>query len=70
MAERGQDIEVVDREIADDNERADSLGLILDTDPRKTAASGVEQLLMADETAAPPRKGDGQGAEVTDVTIN
>jgi len=70
IAERGQDIEVVDREIAADNERADGLGLVLDTDPRKTAGSGAEQQLMADETASPPKKGDGQGAEAEDITIN
>ena len=70
VAERGQDIEVVDREIVSDNERADGLGLVLDTDPRKTADSGVEQQLMADETAAPPKKGDGQGADAQNITIN
>jgi len=43
VAERGDDIETVDREIAEDNARADSLGLVFDSDPRKTAASGAMQ---------------------------
>ena len=70
VAERGQDIEVVDREIAADNDRADQFGLVLDTDPRKTAASGAEQQTAADEPSAPPKQGDGQGAEVEEITIN
>lgn len=40
IAERGRDIEEVDEEIAADNKRADDLGLVLDTDPRKTDAGG------------------------------
>jgi capsid protein len=34
--EMGMDEEEVDRQIARDNERADELGLVLDSDPRKT----------------------------------
>jgi len=37
----GYDAEDVDREIAADNARADSLGLVLDSDPRRTARSGA-----------------------------
>lgn len=39
-AENGDDVETIDNENAEDNARADRLGLIYDTDPRKTAASG------------------------------
>lgn len=39
----GWNAEEIDREIAADNGRADSLGLILDSDPRKTAAQGQIQ---------------------------
>src|ERR1035437_7001551 len=38
--ETGQDEEEVDEQIARDNERADRLGLVLDSDPRKTDARG------------------------------
>ena len=41
----GMDAEDVDREIAADNTRADALGLILDSDPRKSAKAA---------TATPP----------------
>ncbi len=43
IAESGRDIETVDAEIAEDNKRADELGLIFDSDPRKTAKSGSLQ---------------------------
>lgn len=38
--ETGMDEEEVDRQISKDNERADRLGLILDSDPRKTTPKG------------------------------
>ena len=37
VSEQGYDAEAIDREIAADNERADSLGLAYDSDPRKEA---------------------------------
>lgn len=37
----GYDAEDVDREIAADNQRADSLGLVLDSDPRKSDKTGA-----------------------------
>ncbi len=43
VAERGGDVETVDREIAEDNARADSLGLVYDSDPRNMTKSGVVQ---------------------------
>lgn len=49
VAERGGDIEVIDREIAEDNERSDRLGLVFDSDPRKTTASGIYQEKDDDE---------------------
>lgn len=39
----GLDIEQVDREIAADNARADTLGLVLDSDPRKVTQQGQGQ---------------------------
>jgi len=39
----GYDAEDVDREIAADNARADALGLVLDSDPRKVAKTGAAQ---------------------------
>ena len=39
----GYDAEDVDREIAADNARADALGLVLDSDPRRVAKTGAAQ---------------------------
>lgn len=39
--ETGMDEEEVDRQIAKDNDRADDLGLVLDSDPRKTTPKGL-----------------------------
>jgi len=48
--ERGYDPEDVDREIAADNQRADELGLVFDSDPRQTANNGAaQQTLLADQ---------------------
>ncbi len=54
IAEQGYDREVVDRQIAEDNASADALGLIFDSDPRKTAKSGAAQRAedrLADQAA-------------------
>jgi lambda family phage portal protein len=40
VSELGEDVEVVDAEIAEDNLRADELGLRLESDPRHTDGSG------------------------------
>ena len=49
----GWSVEDVDSEIAADNGRADALGLVLDSDPRKTTLQGQEQQsATADGTAA------------------
>jgi lambda family phage portal protein len=48
--ELGDDPEQVDADIAADNERADKLGLVFDTDPRKIANNGAAQAAQqADE---------------------
>ncbi|MDF1734942.1 MAG: phage portal protein [Minwuia sp.] len=44
-ARLGRDVDEIDQEIAEDNARADGLGLILDSDPRRTAKSGSAQAL-------------------------
>ena len=43
IAERGGDAEIVDREIAAGNVRADGYGFIFDSDPRKTVGTGAIQ---------------------------
>lgn len=43
----GEDPEQVDRELAEDSARADALGLVLDSDPRKTSAAGLTQARAA-----------------------
>ena len=43
VAEKGDDVETIDRENAEDNARADRLGLVYDTDPRKTGKTGAGQ---------------------------
>jgi lambda family phage portal protein len=43
VAEKGDDVETIDRENAEDNARADQLGLVYDTDPRKTGKTGAVQ---------------------------
>jgi len=40
VAELGNDVEELELEIADDNKRADGLGLVFDSDGRKTDNSG------------------------------
>ena len=40
---RGQDPERIEREAAADNERGDQLGLVFDSDARKTSAAGLTQ---------------------------
>jgi len=57
--ETGQDEEEVDRQIARDNERADALELVLDSDPRRTDARGAEKVEATspeDVGGAPPTK--------------
>lgn len=58
--ETGMDEEEVDRQIAKDNERADQLDLVFDSDPRKTAAPKGGAFGGADKGG---QEGDGAGAE-------
>lgn len=43
IAEQGYDAETVDAQIAEDARRADELGLVFDSDPRRTSGSGSLQ---------------------------
>jgi lambda family phage portal protein len=52
--ETGQDEEEVDRQIKRDNDRADELELVLDSDPRRTDARGAEKV----EATSPEDVGD------------
>lgn len=52
IAEKGGDIETVDTEIAEDNERADKDELIFDSDPRKTTSAGLYQPIEENQNAS------------------
>lgn len=52
----GDDAEQTDEEIAADNKRADSLGLILDSDPRKVSNTGIAQAQPAESETSGDRK--------------
>ncbi len=61
ISANGYDAEDVDREIAADNQRADDLGLIFDSDPRYTSREGasrdaVEDALLADAVPGTPNQ--------------
>lgn len=49
IAESGGDIETVDREIIEDNARADKDSLIFDSDPRRTTSAGLYQDIEKEE---------------------
>jgi lambda family phage portal protein len=55
--EAGMDEEDVDRQIAKDNERADELELVLDSDPRRTDARGAQKVEDA------PTEGGAEGSD-------
>lgn len=61
VSERGDDVELVDHEIAADNARSDKLGLVLDTDPRKTSAAGLTQARPQGTTLPSPDVPEAQG---------
>ena len=48
IASSGYDAETIDREIAADAARADGLGLVFDTDPRRVARNGAFQSAPAE----------------------
>jgi capsid protein len=61
LRERGYDPDELLQEIADDNARLDELGIILDSDPRKTTQAGQLQgdaaaASTASEPAADPAR--------------
>ena len=59
VAAAGDDISQVDAEIQRDNVRADSLGLVLDSDPRKVSGAGLTQARPAG-SEIPGEGGDQQ----------
>ena len=69
LRERGYDPEAVFNEMAADNKRIDELGLVLDSDPRKTSQQGLAQTAPPEPEPAVPAKGgngkadDDQGEE-------
>ena len=70
VAELGEDIENIDDEIHEDNKRTDDLGLILDCDPRHTAASGAASKAMdkvvtdvSTTEPIPQKKGDNKNVQ-------
>ena len=54
----GYDAEEIDREIAADNARADALGLVLDSDPRRVARTGAAQPDAESEPKSDERDSD------------
>ena len=62
IRKRGLDPEALDREIFEDNKRADELGLIFDSDARQVSGRGVSQ--KAD--AAPPPPGSAKARNKND----
>jgi lambda family phage portal protein len=60
VAEDGYDVEDLDAEIAADNQRADALGLVFDSDPRRTTASGSGRAAAGERDATAT---DGPGEE-------
>ena len=59
LAERGgHDAERIDKQYQEDNQRADKLGLVFDSDPRKVARTGVSQEKAAMQEKSEERGGD------------
>ena len=63
VAERGDDIETIDRENAEDNARADRLKLVYDSDPRKTTRTGSAASPAAAESSGMDNSDDGDSVE-------
>lgn len=63
VAEKGDDVETIDRENAEDNARADGLGLVYDTDPRKTSRTGAKTDSPADTNPDDPDNPPDSGKE-------
>ncbi|HDZ74386.1 MAG TPA: phage portal protein [Aurantimonas coralicida] len=54
IAARGDDIEEIDREIAEDKKRGDGLGLVLDSDPSAVSLTGATQAKPAGSALPDP----------------
>lgn len=52
--ENGEDPEQVDQDIADDHDRAESLGIVSDADPAQTQNNGAAQATLTQEANATP----------------
>lgn len=55
IAALGDDAEEVDRKYAEDNARADALGLVFDSDPRRTKPQGEQQQAAEEQPVGPSR---------------
>ena len=55
-ARLGRDIDEIDQEITEDNARADELGLVFDSDPRRTAKSGSAQAMETSFATEPEQE--------------
>jgi lambda family phage portal protein len=66
VKQRGYDVEEIDRQRAEDNAREDRLGLVSDSDPRKTSGTGLTQARPAGtrlpDAAPDPAEDAGAGA--------
>ena len=54
VAQTGWRVEDVDAELAADNSRADALGLVLDSDPRRMSQQGLSQQPQQPEVTQQP----------------
>jgi lambda family phage portal protein len=63
----GADPEKVDQDIAADNVRADKLGLVLDSDPRKVSNAGLTQARAPGSKIPPTEDEDEEGGEDEDT---
>lgn len=63
IAKRGYDPIEVEEEMAEDNDRADKAGLVLDSDPRRMSRAGQEQAGVSGER---PAKGESDSDAGTD----
>ena len=66
VSQYGFDAEEIDAEIAADNKRADDLGLVLDSDPRKVSAAGLTQARAAGSALPDTDTADGESDEDTE----
>lgn len=53
VTEQGDDLDDLFDEVAGDNERADDLGLVFDSDPRRTSGAGQEQVADSEPNTDP-----------------